>query len=1049
MYVEFFRVWLIFLNLTILFSQLSAQTHSETFKHLNSLDGLPSDMVLCSITDKQGYIWIGTENGLCRYDGFRLKLYTKNNRQHGLNSNHVTAMALQSDGRIWLGYYDNGIDLFDPTSEKVVKSFSSTQKDNPNTSVPRIMDLKIVSNYLVIGLHSNFIDVLDIKSYEYISCLKFIASDSAYFDLLGLIHTIDVDPKDPNLLWITTGGGLIEWKIFSKTWNLHQFNNEPLKAFSIYNSMRSTVFLNDSIAYIGTWGAGIVRYNVKSKTWRNYLISDYPPLNGARNVVRRIEKKSAEVLYVATHDSGLVEFNMISNQYQYYPRTPDNLFEAPNSLVNNLYITSEKILLVCHSTGLSIKHPDNQYTERFYLPEQKLSLNKRLYFHYNAFYDKADEQLYVGTIEGDGLLKYDKVSVSWSVLRPNHASKSLRPNNFVAIKKNQNGKIFALTFRDGLYEISGDSLRRPEKINQVNFAEWSGYDIILDKKGNGFIVNPNKGILAFNQTLKTAKIFQKGYPNLETNNFFSGCLLNDTELLLGSDSSLLKFNIETQKITRIAKKLPKEAITRILKVNEEEVWVSTLASGVYKINVKQDSILQHLEEINGLLSNNIMGIALDRYQNLWIGTNRGFQCYNTKNNHAFILNSASGLCTNNISYNFSITEDNYVNHSIPGVLLRFSIDSVLQLNSNGKKPIITNVLSYNNQPILSLKAGSWNFVPGDNIISVYFSTLDFKYPEGIKYRYKLVGYDKDWFEPNEKIPTARYTKIPPGRYTFLIEASEQNGAWTGLVSESNFIFEPFWYQTTIFKTLVILLVLASIFITYKLRVKHLQKQAATRANFEKRIIEVRLDALRSQMNPHFMFNSLNSVNHLIIKGDNLTASEYLIKFSRLLRRVLNNSRSDQITLQEEIETIKLYLELERKRFSNAFDFSINVADEIITEEINIPPMMVQPYVENSIWHGLMHLENKKGTIAIDVEMIDNNLLSIKIEDNGIGRKAAAENQKGELKTYKSHGLKITKERMELLEKKFDHTLKVKIEDKINPEGIAEGTIVWVTLQVGN
>ncbi len=716
-------------------------------------------------------------------------------------------------------------------------------------------------------------------------------------------------------------------------------------------------------------------------------------------------------------------------------------------MVSNLYLTQDKLLLVCHNNGISFSHPANQYTERLALPEQEISINKRLHFHYNAFFDTSDRNLYIGTIEGDGLIKYHHPTSSWKVLQPHPSLPYARPNNFVAIKKDWKGRIYALTFRDGLYEVSGDSLKRPENINDVNFSQWSGYDILTDDNGNGFIVSPTKGLLAFNQENKTAAIYQRGYPNLNTNQFFSGCLLNKEELILGSDSALLKFNVATKKFTTIAQKLPKEAITRIVSVNQDVVWISTATNGVFKVDVRKDAILQHLEESTGLLSNNIIGIALDKYQNLWIATNRGFQVYNTKNNHAFVLNSASGLGTNNISYNFSITNDNYVNHSLPGILLRFSIDSVLQLHTKGKLPVITNVLSYNNQPILSSSEKIWHFAPGDNIISVYFSTLDFKYPEGIKYRYKLVGYDKDWFEPNEKIPAARYTKIPPGNYTFLVEASEQNGAWNGLVTESTFVFEPFWYQTKLFKIFVAMFLLASAFTAYKLRIRHLQKQAATKATFEKRIIEVRLDALRSQMNPHFMFNSLNSVNHLIIKGDNQTASEYLIKFSRLLRRVLNNSRSDQITLQEEIDTIKLYLELERKRFSNAFDFSLNISGDIDPEEINIPPMMVQPYVENSIWHGLMHLVDRKGLISIDVEMMDANLLSIKIEDNGVGRKAAAENQQGELKTYKSHGLKITKERMELLEKKFDHTLKVKIEDKINPVGLAEGTIVWVTLQV--
>lgn len=179
---------------------------------------------------------------------------------------------------------------------------------------------------------------------------------------------------------------------------------------------------------------------------------------------------------------------------------------------------------------------------------------------------------------------------------------------------------------------------------------------------------------------------------------------------------------------------------------------------------------------------------------------------------------------------------------------------------------------------------------------------------------------------------------------------------------------------------------------------------------QNQLSEMRLEALRSQMNPHFIFNALNSINRYIIRSDKETASEYLIKFSKLMRLILENSKSSFIPLANELEALRLYVEMELLRFDNKFDFNINIAADVLQDRTQIPPMVLQPFIENAIWHGLMN-KKEKGTITVNVESKSSDKLYVAIEDNGVGRQKATELKNTTTHTGKSFGMQITKERL--------------------------------------
>jgi LytS/YehU family sensor histidine kinase len=207
--------------------------------------------------------------------------------------------------------------------------------------------------------------------------------------------------------------------------------------------------------------------------------------------------------------------------------------------------------------------------------------------------------------------------------------------------------------------------------------------------------------------------------------------------------------------------------------------------------------------------------------------------------------------------------------------------------------------------------------------------------------------------------------------------------------------------------------------------------------------EMEMQALRAQMNPHFIFNSLNSINRFILQNDRAQASEYLTKFSKLVRMILQNSQASLITLESELDSLDLYLNLESLRFNYHFDYNITIPKDLDKEVLQVPPLILQPYVENAIWHGLMHKE-EKGHLDIDISEEGDHLF-LKIKDNGVGRaKAKAMASKSATK-HKSMGLRITENRIAILQKNGSRESPVTIHDLVGDDGTAAGTEVIIKM----
>jgi LytS/YehU family sensor histidine kinase len=227
----------------------------------------------------------------------------------------------------------------------------------------------------------------------------------------------------------------------------------------------------------------------------------------------------------------------------------------------------------------------------------------------------------------------------------------------------------------------------------------------------------------------------------------------------------------------------------------------------------------------------------------------------------------------------------------------------------------------------------------------------------------------------------------------------------------------------------------------KARIEILQnKQKAT---------ESRLQSLRLQMNPHFLFNALNSIQQMILANEEMVATKYLSRFSKLLRSILIHSDKESISLREELDMLNLYVELESVRFKEAFTYAIDCDDQIDVDEVKIPTLLIQPFVENAIWHGLMHKEGVRN-LTITFTDMDEYVLCV-IEDNGIGRKAsrAMKITSGQDKKHTSKGIEVSLERLNALHKNGHGETSLEIIDMTDPQGLALGTRVEIKLPIQN
>lgn len=336
----------------------------------------------------------------------------------------------------------------------------------------------------------------------------------------------------------------------------------------------------------------------------------------------------------------------------------------------------------------------------------------------------------------------------------------------------------------------------------------------------------------------------------------------------------------------------------------------------------------------------------------------------------------------------------------------------------------------------------------ENSISILYSARGYSSEDTIVFAYKLEGYDADWINASysildEKMNMAVYPFLMPGTYTFKVKVKKGNEGWQEKQAELAIIIKAAFWQNWWFRVAVVVLLSSLIFLIVRLRVNSVRKKERAKSAYEKDLLELEARALRAQMNPHFIFNCLNSIKSLIQEGQAEKSVIYLTTFSKLIRTLFNNTDKKEITLYDEIETCRFYLQLESMRFDAKFSYKVSVDEHIDLKSVQIPALIIQPFIENAIWHGIMP-KAAGGNVSLGVSK-KNGHIEIVIEDDGIGREASYQNKSGSL-SHQSRGVNLTQARLKLDNLLQQRQATFDIIDKKDKDGSGAGTVVVITIK---
>jgi len=332
----------------------------------------------------------------------------------------------------------------------------------------------------------------------------------------------------------------------------------------------------------------------------------------------------------------------------------------------------------------------------------------------------------------------------------------------------------------------------------------------------------------------------------------------------------------------------------------------------------------------------------------------------------------------------------------------------------------------------------------ENNIEIDFSLLSYKGGDSLRIEYKI--NDGNWQQLAPGARTLNLLSLSAGTYLLQVKGYNEDGVATDKPAELSFTIAAPFYKQGWFFTSIVLLAMALVYLYFRWRLNNEKKRAeliSTKARLEQELHQSMLSSIKSQMNPHFLFNALNTVQSYIYTNDKENASQYLGKFSELTRMILDMSNKERVSLADEIKALQLYLDLEKQRFEDKLHYSFEVDKSVSTETMEIPSMLIQPYIENAIKHGLMHLKNQ-WKLYISFKKIGNNI-QVTVDDNGVGRKASEIINRQKFKKHEPFSTNANQKRLDILNKGLDKAIALQVVDKEDEHGHATGTTVTLTI----
>ena len=1037
-----------------------AQPLSIRFQHLSVEQGLSANLLYAITQDNRGFMWLGTNEGLNRFDGKNVEVFRyKHGDKYSLPHNASNCLFTDSRGIVWIGTI-NGLAYYDEHSNSF-RSFISNPKDN-NSLPGNIINAISEDNrgLLWIGTGQDGLCSFDVKNNRF---RRFSKNDHA--NSISDNRIRDIKRAPDGTMWIATGNGLNRLDVATMTFTAFYQNQADSATLSSNSLQRIAIDKDGNVwtTFVSEYKLHVDCLNTKTFRCKRFITSIERQPTSSNALAARLPRAEARSLlvdkrgriWIGSPQSGLSLF--VPNRNFLYQNKLDAL--DPTSLQSNsikgIYQDHSGMIWLATGAGAERFNPDES---KFILYRgQAIGSFSPAQKSIQAFAEDTSHRLWIGTSEG--LYIWDRNTDEYKQYRLDQTDTSELSANFItAICRDPKGNMWLGT-------TNGVKLFEPVPNKVVSFySEQNNYSlagniiscIVCEKNGDLLIASRSAigGGSAFSIGSRSG-IGGLGLSiyNTQTNRFVnfhndtSKALLNKATSVVFEDNSgiiwlgtegrgLIRYNRnsgELKNFTNVAgdtSSLASVYVSSITQDHKGVIWVGTNA-GLSHFNENTQSFTTFTDK-NGLPSVRIKQLLVDDKDRIWMGTNRGISMLNESRTSFTNYDPSDGLQGLVFSESSSFrTHDGYFCYGGINGFNMFKPDS-LKKNLFIPPVVLTGITIFD-QPLKSSYSNlrTLRLTYKQNFFTFEFAALSYDHPEKNQYACQLIPFDEKMVQlgTNHSIS---YTNVPPGHYTLKVKASNNDRVWNYAGYELKLtIIPPFW-ATWWFRSIVIISFIGAVLLFFKLRENRIKKEQIRQTAINKQIAELRMTALQTQMNPHFIFNSLNSIQHLISIREKQEAINYLSKFSRLIRRILENSVMNSVSVNNELELLELYMQLEQLRFNNKFEYHITVDEKIDRENTGIPPLLIQPYVENAILHGLTNKDGK-GHLSISVEKNDG-LLVCKIEDDGIGRARAQEIEQKKIAKHKSMGMKVTSDRISTISALLDSKMEVAIEDLFEENG---------------
>lgn len=1025
----------------VIYSQKQDPVNFDRYysENLTYTKGLSQNYVYAILQDKHGYMWFGTWDGLNKYDGYNYTIY---NTSDGLSDHTIRCMVEDEMGNLWVGT-NRGLNKFNRRTQ-TFEQFLFQSPDSSNQFLGRVRSIVLSGDSVMwIGTRNGLFN-FNPKTGNYTSYFSSVNQDLISPRSNYITH---ICKAGDGILWLSTTYGLVKFDPNTKRSTRYYHMPNDLTSIS-HNYINCVIEDRNGNFWIGTLN-GLNYYDaITQKVSRFYNDPANPNSLSGNNIISLFESKNG-IIWVGTNNSGLNKYIKEESRFVRYQQDFNDKSSLSNNRIYSIFEDNTGNLWVGTYMGIN---KINKHVNSFkHHQAEKITSGKlNSQFVWDFFIDN-NEKLWMATADGVNIMDLNTEEYSYLMHNPGNANSLAENEVRTMVYSPDENCVWIGLAGAGLnkYDLKTKEFKHfvPD-FEKNSISSRFVTDLVKDEAGNIWICT-GRGLNKLNPKTNSFTLYNHSpsdSASISNDLLFNVFFDRDNNMWVGSNQGLNLFNKENQTFTQYYFSDNKNASCNVIfDINQDQsgkLWLGTSGGGLIKFYPESGDYKIYTIE-DGLPNNIVYKILFDNDNNLWMSTNLGLAKFYIIGERFVHYDVKDGI--QSYEFNLGAGYKDKKGNMYFGGMNGFNVFDPGKIITNPNKPVIvvSALRKFNEkQPTEYFNGDTIILNHDDNFFSFEVSALDYINPAKNKYMYYLENFDKGWIKVDANHRIAEYKKVEPGSYTFYAKGSNNDGIWNQEGIKFMVIVKSPWHETIIFRITAGLLIVFVLWFLITRRIRVLNNRHSLERKMlkiEKQKFDLEQKTLQLQMNPHFIFNSLNSIQSFILNHDTKMAVTYLGKFSQLMRLILNNSGKKYIPFQEEIMAIKHYVELEKLRFDNKFMYNINVDKNIDAEFIEIPPMVIQPFIENAIIHGILHKKDK-GNVEIDFKLIDDKL-ACTVVDDGVGREKAEELKQKAGISRKSRGMGITRERLEMLNKDISEGYSVKIIDLVDSSGKPTGTRV--------